>query len=45
LTEKDAGAEICTLVRVSHIHLFGFTLRIACFELLIVDDYSAAILS
>ncbi len=24
-TEKDTGAEIFTLVRVSHIHLFGFT--------------------
>lgn len=25
MTEKDTGADIFTLVRVSHIHLFGFT--------------------
>jgi hypothetical protein len=25
MTEKDAGANVSTLVRVSHIHLFGFT--------------------
>ena len=25
VTEQDTGADICTLVRVSHIHLFGLT--------------------